>query len=307
MLRSVTAGDATSATRTSAPRASFAIRTTSAGLATDPDGAGRPRTEAAFFDLDKTVLARSAGLAFARPFYRGGLLGRTDVVRSAYVQFVFSLAGADAKQTESMRRYLSSLVTGWDVETVKSIVEQTLESVIDPIVHAEAVDLMDEHREANRDIVIISASGTEVVEPIGSRLGADVTIGSRMEVRDGLFTGEISLYAHGEAKAEAMQRLAAERGYDLARCHAYSDSSTDLPMLEAVGHPHAVNPDSTLRRIALERGWPILDWRRPVAMPRRVPHVDKRTGGALIGAAVVVGIAWFAYHATRRRLSADVA
>jgi HAD superfamily hydrolase (TIGR01490 family) len=255
---------------------------------------------AAFFDLDKTVLARSAGLAFARPFYRGGLLGRADVLRSAYTQFVFSVSGADAKQTEAMRRYLSTLVIGWDVETVKRIVADALDHVIDPIVHAEAVDLIDEHRAAGRDIVIISASGAEVVEPIGERLGADLTIGSRMEVLDGRFTGEISRYTHGEAKAEAMRNLADERNWDLSECFAYSDSSTDLPMLEAVGHPHAVNPDTALRRIAVERGWPVLDFRRPVTMPRRV-NVDKRTGGALLGVAVLVSIAFVAYHAIGRR------
>ena len=262
-------------------------------------------TVAAFFDLDKTVLARSSGLAFTRHFYRGGLIGRADVLRSAYTQFVFSLAGADEKQTENMRRYLSQLVTGWDVDTVKRIVAETLEQVIDPIVHAEAVELIEQHKAQGHDIVIISASGTEVVEPIGQRLGADVTVGTNMETHDGKYTGSISHYAHGAAKAEAMRRLAAEHGYDLSECFAYSDSSTDIPMLEAVGHPHAVNPDSTLRKLAQSRDWPILEFKRPVAMPRRIPKVDAKAGAALLGTAVVIGAAWFAYHSiARRRLTA---
>lgn len=256
---------------------------------------------AAFFDLDKTVLARSAGLAFARPFYRGGLLGRADVLRSAYSQFVFSLAGADEKQTENMRRYLSQLVTGWDVDTVKRIVSETLEQVIDPIVHAEAVELIDMHKSQGHDIIIISASGTEVVEPIAHRLGADFIVGTTMEIVDGKFTGEISHYAHGAQKAEAMQRLAAEHGYDLNDCYAYSDSSTDIPMLEAVGHPNAVNPDTALRKLAASRQWPILEFKRPVTMPRRIPKVDAKTGAALVGTAVVVGALWFAYHSLARR------
>lgn len=263
---------------------------------------------AAFFDLDKTVLARSSGLAFARPFYRGGLLGRADVLRSAYSQFVFSLAGADEKQTENMRRYLSQLVTGWDVDTVKRIVGETLEQVIDPIVHAEAVDLIDMHKSQGHDIIIISASGTEVVEPIAHRLGADFIVGTTMEIIDGKFTGEISHYAHGAQKVEAMQQLAAEHGYDLSQCYAYSDSSTDIPMLEAVGHPHAVNPDSTLRKLATSRQWPILEFKRPVTMPRRIPNVDAKTGVALVGTAVVVGALWFAYHSiSRRRITAAAA
>lgn len=262
------------------------------------------RREAAFFDLDKTVLARSAGLAFARPFYRGGLMRRADVLRSAYAQFIFTISGADARQTEAMRRYLSRLVTGWDVTTVRHIINETLDHVIDPIVHAEAIELMAQHRDAGRDIVIISASGTEVVAPIGARLGADITIGSTLEVRDGKYTGEIAHYTHGHGKAEAMQMLARERGYDLSASYAYSDSSTDLPMLEAVGHPFVVNPDSTLRRIAQQRLWPILEFRRPITMPSRLPALDKRTGTAVMATAVVVGAAWLGYHALRRRTRA---
>ena len=255
---------------------------------------------AAFFDLDKTVLARSSGLAFARPFYRGGLLGRADVLRSAYAQFVFSVAGADDKQTENMRRYLSSLVSGWDVETVSRIVNETLDEVIDPIVHAEAIDLIDSHRAAGRDIIIISASGTDVVEPIGRRLGADLTVGTTMEVVDGKFTGNITNYAHGETKAAVMRQLAAERGYDLNQCFAYSDSSTDIPMLTTVGHPFAVNPDATLRKMCEAQGWPILEFKRPVAMPSRVPRVDGRTGAA-VGVAIAIGAVWFAVHSVRSR------
>ena len=259
------------------------------------------RREAAFFDLDKTVLARSAGLAFARPFYRGGLMRRSDVLRSAYAQFIFSVSSADARQTEALRRYLSRLVTGWDVTTVQQIINDTLDHVIDPIVHAEAVELMAQHRDAGRDIVIISASGTEVVAPIGARLGADITIGSTLEVRDGKYTGEIAHYTHGQGKAEVMRLLASERGYDLHASYAYSDSSTDIPMLEAVGHPAAVNPDSTLRRVAEDRAWPVLEFRRPITMPSRLPSIDKRTGTAVVATAVVVGAAWLAYHALRRR------
>lgn len=275
----------------------------SLGGMTAANAAPAPRA-AAFFDLDKTVLARSAGLAFARPFYRGGLMRRADLLRSAYAQFVFSLSGADAKQTEAMRQYLSRLVTGWDVATVQQIITDTLDHVIDPIVHAEAIDLMAAHRDAERDIIIISASGTEVVAPIGARLGADITIGSTLEVQDGRYTGQIAHYTHGEGKADAMRMLAKERGYDLAASYAYSDSSTDLPMLEAVGHPFVVNPDSALRRIATERGWPILEFRRPITMPSRLPTMDRKTGATVVTAAVVVGAVWLGYHALRRRTRA---
>ena len=137
---------------------------------------------AAFFDLDKTILATSSALAFARPFYRGGLIGRSDVIRSAYAQFIFLASGADHDQMETMRRYMSDLVKGWDVAKVREIVAETIDVIIDPAVYDEAVALIEEHRAAGRDIVIISSSGTEVVEPIGERLGADVAIGTQLVV-----------------------------------------------------------------------------------------------------------------------------
>ena len=256
------------------------------------------RRSAAFFDLDKTILATSSALAFTRPFYRGGLIGRSDVVRGAYAQFSFLASGADHDQMETMRRYMSDLVTGWDVAKVREIVAETIDEIIDPAVYDEAVALMEQHRDAGRDIIIISSSGTEVVEPIGERLGVDVAIGTQLVVEDGLYTGEILFYAYGEGKAAAMRDLAEERGYDLASSYAYTDSITDLPMLETVGHPTAVNPDAALRRVAAERDWPVLDFARPVSMRSRL-SVDRRqavAAGAAAAAmsAVALGLAWYA-------------
>jgi HAD superfamily hydrolase (TIGR01490 family) len=255
---------------------------------------------AAFFDLDKTILAKSSALAFARPFYRGGLIGRSDVIRSAYAQFIFLASGADHDQMETMRRYMSDLVTGWDVAKVREIVAETIDVIIDPAIYDEAVALIEEHRASGRDIVIISSSGTEVVEPIGARLGADIAVGTQLVVEDGKYTGEILFYAYGEGKAQAIRDLAAERDYDLDASYAYTDSVTDLPMLDAVGHPTAVNPDADLRRIASDRGWPILDFARPVSMRTRVP-IEKRqavAAGAAAAAvsAVALGLAWYARH-----------
>lgn len=255
---------------------------------------------AAFFDLDKTILATSSALAFARPFYRGGLIGRSDVIRSAYAQFIFLASGADHDQMETMRRYMSDLVTGWDVAKVREIVAETIDVIIDPAVYDEAVALIEEHRAAGRDIVIISSSGTEVVEPIGERLGADVAIGTQLVVEDGRYTGEILFYAYGEGKAQAMRDLSDERGYDLAASYAYTDSVTDLPMLDAVGHPTAVNPDADLRRIATERDWPVVDFARPVSMRGRLSLERRQAVAAGAAAAAVsaaaLGIAWYARH-----------
>jgi HAD superfamily hydrolase (TIGR01490 family) len=256
-----------------------------------PSGA----TGAAFFDLDKTILAKSSSFAFARPFYKEGLIGRSDVVRSAYAQFVYLASGADHDQMETMREYMSKLVTGWNVDKVQTIVGETLDEIVDPMVFAEAVELIDEHRAAGREVIIISSSGTDIVEPIGARLGVDLAIGTQVAIEDGEYTGEIMFYAYGEGKAEAMRSLAAERGYDLADCYAYSDSHTDLPMLDVVGHPVAVNPDTELRKIAVERGWPIRDFAKPVAMREQQTKRQAVAAGAGVAiGAVALGLTWYA-------------
>jgi len=259
---------------------------------------------AAFFDLDKTVIAKSSTLAFSRSFYQGGLINRRAVLRSAYAQFVYLVGGADHDQMERMREYLSGLVIGWDVKVVKDIVAETLHTIVDPIVYDEAVTLIDEHHLAGRDVVIVSSSGAEVVEPIGEMLGADRVVATRMVVgEDGRFDGSIEFYAYGDTKAAAIRELAAAEGYDLARSYAYSDSATDLPMLEAVGHPYVVNPDRALRRTAAERGWPVLVFSKPVALRQRGASIRDAPKPALAAAAIGAGAAaaGLVWYATRRR------
>ena len=264
---------------------------------------GRP---AAFFDLDKTIIAKSSTLAFGRPFYQSGLLNRRAVLRSAYAQFVFALAGADEDQMDRMRGYITAMCTGWDVAQIREIVNETLHDIIDPIVYDEAVERIQQHKSAGQDVVLVSSSGEEVVGPIGAMVGADYVLATRMVVSDdGKYTGEIERYVYGPEKAEAVRELAAERGYDLAASYAYSDSITDLPLLEEVGHPTAVNPDRALRKIAVERGWPILTFANGVPLRERIsglrpPHATATLSVASAGVAAV-GAAWYALHRRRTR------
>ncbi len=258
-----------------------------------------PRS-AAFFDLDKTIIAKSSTLAFSRPFYDGGLLSRRAVLRSAYAQFMFAASGADHDQLEKMRNYLTDMITGWDVAVVRQSVAETLHAIIDPIVYDEAVELIENHHAAGRDVVIVSASGTEVVEPIGEMLGADHVVATRLVEVDGRYTGEVEYYAYGPNKAKAMRELAEEHGYDLDTSFAYSDSETDAPMLEIVGHPFAVNPDKALRRIAEEKGWPILMFTSPVSMRARL-GLDSRVAKLAAVGVVAAGVGGIALALVSRR------
>lgn len=213
---------------------------------------------AAFFDLDKTIISRSSTLAFGPSFYRYGLIGLGDAMRSALAQALFRFTGADHQRMEKIRDQVSQLCRGWPAERVGEIVTRHLEDLIVPYVYAEAKALLMEHRGAGQDVIIVSTSGQEMVGPIGTLLGAASVIATRMEIAEGRYTGKFEFYAYGEAKAIGVRELAAERGYLLADCYAYSDSITDLPMLEVVGNPRVVNPDRALRKVALQRGWPIL-------------------------------------------------
>jgi HAD superfamily hydrolase (TIGR01490 family) len=272
---------------------------TYAGAVTAPEpaaeGSTAPQTEiptdrpvhtAAFFDLDKTVIAKSSTLAFSKPFFEQGLMNRRAVLKSTYAQFLFLMSGADHDQMDRMRSYVTNMCTGWDVEQVKSIVGETLHDIVNPLVFAEAAELIADHKLCGRDVVIVSASGEEIVAPIARALGATHAMATRMVVEDGKYTGEIEFYCYGEGKAAAIRELAAREGYALEYCYAYSDSSTDLPMLEAVGHPAVVNPDRALRKEAAARGWAVLSFSKPVSLRDRIPAPS----GAAMATTAAVGV-----------------
>lgn len=258
---------------------------------------------AAFFDLDRTVIARSSAMAFGRPFYRDGLIRRRDVIKAAYAQLAFRFTGADAVAMARTRDYLARLCEGWSVEQVRQIVTEALEELINPYIYAEAGELIEQHQAAGRDVVLVSASGEEIVRPIGELLGVTDVIATRMGVVEGCYTGKVEFYAAGPAKVVAVREMAASRGYDLTESYAYSDSITDLPLLEVVGHPTAVNPDRALRRAATVRGWPVRELRHPIPLRQRLR--ERRAvpvAAAAVGVGLAVGIAWYGL---RRRRSRD--
>ena len=263
--------------------------------------------EAAFFDLDKTIVAKSSPLALGRSFFSAGLLTRSSLLKSLYAQLVFNLMGADEAKMERMREEAAKLTSGWEQEKVREVVTEVLDEVISPLIYAEALDLIHEHRAAGRLICIVSSSPEEIVEPLARMLDVDRWIATKPKVVDGRYTGELEFYAYGPAKAEAIEELAAEVGIDLSGSFAYSDSPTDLPMLEVVGNPVAVNPDRSLRRIASERGWRIEHFRNPVSLRNRLPQLTtpevtlRNAAGAAVVGAAAAGAWWLSRRSENKR------
>jgi HAD superfamily hydrolase (TIGR01490 family) len=252
--------------------------------------------EAAFFDLDKTVVSKSSSLALSRPFYRAGLVTRSQLLRGAYAQLIYLMIGADEKRMERAKDGMLALTKGWDKEEVESIVREALEEVVDPYIYQEALDLIALHKALGRRVYIVSSSPEGVVRPLAERLGADDVIATRAEVVDGKFTGKLEFYAYREKKAEALHEVEKSEGIDLSGSYAYSDSITDLPMLEAVGNPVAVNPDRELRKLAQQRGWNIRDFRRPVRLRQRLAPVRRPSPVAVaIGAAMLAAVLGWVY------------
>jgi HAD superfamily hydrolase (TIGR01490 family) len=264
---------------------------------------------AAFFDLDKTIISRSSSLALSRPLYRAGMVSRSQLLRSAYAQLVYLLIGADERRMERLKEGMLQLTKGWDRAQVERLVEEVILDVIDPYVYQEALDLMAKHQEEGRSLYIVSSSPEEIVRPLAHHFGVAGVIATRAEVGgDNRYTGLLEFYAYGERKAQAMREIAERMGLDLSGSYAYSDSATDAPMLEVVGHPVAVNPDKDLRRIAQERGWEILQFRRPVRLRTRlsfqVPAPRPTIAAAAVGAAAVAGVlVWVVIRSQGRRRS----
>ena len=252
--------------------------------------------EAAFFDLDKTIISRSSSLALSRPMYRAGMVTRGQLVRGAYAQLVYALVGADEKKMDRLKEGMLQLTKGWDREEVEDLVRDVIIDVIDPYVYQEALDLMALHRSERRAVYIVSSSPEEVVRPLARHFGVAGVLATRAKTEDGRYTGELEFYCAGEAKAQAIRDLAERVGLDLEGSYAYSDSISDLPMLEAVGHPVAVNPDKDLRKEAEAREWDIRDFRRPVRLRTRIARTATRpksiTAGVAAAAAAAGILAW---------------
>ena len=258
----------------------------------------RPRRVAAFFDLDKTVIAKASMVAFSRPLQRAGMLSRRLLIKAAWGQLAYQVFGASPEKLERLRETVLALTKGWDQVEISEIVRQTLGDVIEPIVYEEALDRIRSHQRWGHRVFIVSASPEEVVAPIAQLLGVDEAIATRAELDEhGRYSGRTERYVYAEEKVAAMHEVAERDGIDLDHSWAYSDSATDIPMLAAVGHAVAVNPDRELARAARERGWLVEHFRLEVPLRERVPMPAPRQaavgGGALAAAALGAGAWWW--------------
>ena len=195
---------------------------------------------AAFFDLDRTLIRRSSALALAGSFRRHGLISRTVVAKSVFWQALFVLRGVSAERVRSVSEEGMKVLAGFSVADMQRLVGDAMEDVLRPLVYQEPLRLVQHHRERGERVYIVSATLQEIV--------------------DGVYTGRSLRAAHGEGKAVALRELAAAEDLDLDASTAYSDSYSDVPFLEAVGHPVAANPDRRLRAIAAARGWPVVEF-----------------------------------------------
>jgi HAD superfamily hydrolase (TIGR01490 family) len=218
---------------------------------------------AAFFDLDRTLIAGSSGLPWARAAAKAGLISRGQMLRWGVDALVFRLRGSTDEATERLMGEVKEVFNGTSARDIARLAPEVLVGVL-PRIYPEMLEEVYAHQDAGRPTFIVSAAGDELVQLLARILYMDGGIGTAYEVTDdGLFTGELSgPFMYGKGKVEAMREFAASHRIDLAASYAYSDSASDLPMLRAVGNPVVVNPDEELAAIARDQGWRVMRFER---------------------------------------------
>ena len=254
-----------------------------------------PGPSAAFFDLDRTLISGSSAFALAIAAWRAKVVPTRQFARDAVEALRFRLSGASDETSHGVRDRILGAVKGTRVDDIVALNADIIPALLESV-RPESRRLIEQHRLAGRATYIVSASPRELVEPLAQSLGMTAGIGTRSVIVDGIYTGELDgPFCYGPGKVEAMRDLAKWEGLDLSQCWAYSDSASDLPMLEAVGHPVAVNPDPKLERIAGSRGWPV------VVFSQRTKAVVRRTSQAaaavaLVSAGLAAGVRYARSH-----------
>lgn len=252
------------------------------------------RNAAAFFDLDRTLISGAAAFPVGVEAWRKGLASNSDIAKWGAAALSFKILGdKNDASSEELRTDFLSKIAGSPANALEALATAVLPRLTERV-RPESRKLIAMHHEEDRDTWIVSASPQGLVEPLAVSLGMTGAVGTKGEIIDGKYTGNLDgPFVYGAGKVEAIDRLASERGYEMELCYAYSDSISDLPMMEHVGHPVAVNPDSQLHAIARERGWP------EVIFARRTKKVIA-FGGAGMGTVVATGLAYIVGRAHGR-------
>jgi len=250
---------------------------------------GETARSAAFFDLDRTLIAGSSAFDFGRASYKAGLYSRRELARDAWANVRFRLQGSTDEATDQLRERIFARIRDVRVVELQRLGPLVLAGLL-PRLYPQMLEVAYAHQDAGRPVYIVTAASHEMAELLAHVLVFDGGIGARSEVVDGRYTGRPGdgPFTYREGKAEAIRDLAAAEGLDLAASYAYSDSESDLPMLRAVGHPVAVNPDATLERVAREEGWEVLRFER---LGRRIKLAAAALALTAAGGGVAAGVA----------------
>jgi HAD superfamily hydrolase (TIGR01490 family) len=218
---------------------------------------------AAFFDLDKTLMAGSSGMQFARAAASQGIVSRRQLAHWGFEHLRYRLRGTTDERTSEVLKVARELITGISAKQIARMGPEVMADIL-PRIYPQMLAEVHAHQDAGRPTFIVSAAGNEVVGALATVLGMEGGIGTAYEIgADGNFTGRLDgPFVYGPGKVEAMETFATQHGIDLAASYAYSDSLSDLPMLRAVGNPVAVNPDPPLASLAKEEGWQVLRFER---------------------------------------------
>ena len=221
------------------------------------------KIEAAFFDVDNTILRGSSSFLFGKAAFKRGFFSRQDFWRFAWQQARFIARGETAKTVDDIKDRALGLIEGHKADELAALTTEVYDKFICPKLWPETVRLAKQHIAEGREVWLVTATPQEIAEVIAERLGLTGGLGTIIERKDGILTGKlVGEPLHGKAKRTAVLALAKQRGIDLTKSYAYSDSVNDLPMLTAVGHAIAVNPDKALAKYAKATEWKILDFKK---------------------------------------------
>jgi HAD superfamily hydrolase (TIGR01490 family) len=237
---------------------------------------------AAFFDLDRTLMAGSSAFHFGRASYRAGLLTRRQLARDAWANIRFRLRGSTDAGTDAVKDRIAQAIAGRRVVDLERLAPSVLAGVL-PRVYPQMLGVAYRHQDEGRRVYICTAASQEIAEMLAHVLAFDGGVGTVSEIMDGRYTGKLAgPFTYREGKAQAVRELAEREGIGLVESYAYSDSESDLPFLRTVGHPVAVNPDKALARIATEEDWEVLRFER---LGRRLKVVAAAFAAAAVGGA----------------------